>query len=80
MNTINVEAIAAAEDFAKKVLSLPIEAQGELWKTLPGLGFTDEEIQGLQKYVALFHMFTDNRYYKAIQTAVGEMLWKTFNS
>ena len=80
MTARNVEAIAAAEDFARKVLSLPTEAQNEFWKTLPGIGFTAEEIQSLQKYVSLFHMFTDNRYYKAMQAAVSEMLWNTSNS
>lgn len=77
---MNIEAIEAAENFAKKVLKLSPEAQDEYFKMLPDLGLTAEEVKNLQQYVALYHMFTDPSYYKKIQTTVGAMLYETFNS
>ena len=77
---MNIEAIESAENFAKSVLMLPVEAQNEYFKMLPDLGLTEEEVKNLQEYVCLFHMFTDPSYYKKIQATVGAMLYETFNS
>ena len=77
---MNVEAIERAENFAKNVLKLSPESQDEYFKMLHDLGLTEEEVKNLQQYVALYHMFTDPGYYKKVQTAVGAMLYETFNS
>ena len=71
---MNVIASTRMEEFAKQVLRLPIEAQNEFWKESVRSGLmTADEAKGLQKYVALFHMFTDPRHYKAIREAALEM-------
>ena len=45
---MNIEAIEAAENFAKNVLKLSPEAQDEYFKMLPDLGLTEEEVKNLQ--------------------------------
>lgn len=77
---MNIEAATAAENFAKTVLTLPVESQNEFFAMLPGLGLTTEEVQSLQKYVSLYHMFTDETFYKKVRETVGLMLWNDFNS
>lgn len=77
---MNIEAIESAENFAKSVLMLPVEAQNEYFKMLPDLGLTEEEVKNLQQYVALFHIFTDPSHYKKVRATVGAMLYETLNS
>lgn len=77
---MNIEAIEKAEAFARSVLKLWPEQQDRYFKKLIDLGFTQDEVKGLQEYVALYHMFTDPIYYKKVKTAVGAMLYETFNS
>ena len=77
---MNIEAMTAAEKFAQTVLKLPIEKQNEYFAMLPSFGLTAEEVQSLQKYVSLYHMFTDETFYKKVRETVGLMLWKDFNS
>lgn len=71
---MDIVAMTRMEEFAKWVLRLPIEAQDEFWKESVRSGLmTADEAKGLQKYVALFHMFTDPRHYRAIREASIEM-------
>ena len=75
---MNYIAIESMEDFARTVLSLPEEAQNEFYKTLEGQ-LTPEEIKALMKCVALYKLMTNERYYKAVQDATGEMIYNHFN-
>lgn len=71
---MDVVAMTRMEEFAKTVLRLTPEAQDAFWKESVESGLmTAEEAEGLQKYVALFHMFTDPRHYKKIREATLEM-------
>ena len=71
---MNVTAIKAMEEFAQQVLRLSPEGQNEFFKNLAEIGITEEEIESLQKYVALYHMFTDPRQYKKMRAATLELL------
>lgn len=75
---MNYMAIESMEDFARTVLSLPEEAQNEFYKTLEGQ-LPPEEIKTLMKCVALYKLMTNERYYKAVQDATGEMIYNHFN-
>lgn len=77
---MNIEAMTAAEKFAQTVLTLPVEKQNEFFVMLLNLGLTASEVESLQKFVSLYHMFTDETFYKKVRETVGLMLWKDFNS
>ena len=71
---MDIVAMTRMEEFAKKVLTMPPEAQDVFWRESMNSGLmTAEEAEGLQKYVALFHMFTDPRHYRMIREAALEM-------
>ena len=71
MNAIAVERM---ETFAREVLKLSPEMQAEYFEELKRIGLlTAEEVEGLKEYVALYHMFTDARYYNAVRECVKEM-------
>ena len=68
---MNVAAIERMEAFAQQVLKLRPEAQTEFFREMVREGFmTSNDAEGLKQYVALYRMFTDNRYYKAVREAV----------
>lgn len=75
----NVEVIKRMEETAQMILRLPVEAQNEFYVNLKDIGFTADEVTNLMKYVSLYRMFTDNRYYNEMKQAVATMLWNTFN-
>lgn len=75
---MNYVAIESMEDFARTVLSLPEEAQNELFKTLEET-LTPDEVKGLKELVGLYRLHTDLKYYKAIENALAEQLYKEFN-
>ena len=75
----NVEVIERMEETARMILRLPVEAQNEFYTNLLDNGFTQDEVTNLMKYVSLYRMFTDNRYYNAMKQAVATMLHHTFN-
>lgn len=76
---MNVEVIQRMEETARMILRLPVEAQNEFYVNLQDNGFTKDEVTNLMKYVSLYRMFTDNRYYNEMKQAVATMLWNTFN-
>ena len=78
MDAINVSALAKMETFARDVLRLTPEKRDAYFVGLVENGIvTQEERDGLAQYVMLYRMFTDQRYYKAIQNATLEMYMKT---
>lgn len=77
-----MDAIATArmEEFAKGVLKLSPETQTEFFNEMVKSGMmTVDEAEGLKQYVALFHMFTDQRYYNAVKVTVSEMYMNEIN-
>lgn len=79
MDVINVSALEKMETFARGVLMLKPEKRDAYFASLVENGVvTQEESDGLAQYVMLYRMFTDQRYYKAIQNASFEMYMKTF--
>ena len=74
----NYVAIKNMEDFAAMVLKLPEEAQNEFFKTLEGQLGT-EDVETLKKCVTVYKLMTNERYYKAVQDAVGETIYNHFN-
>ena len=71
---MNVTAIGRMEEFARSVLKLPPEVQAEFFNEMENNGIlTAEEVKDLKEYVALFHMYTDQRYYNAVRECVKEM-------
>lgn len=76
----NFEVIQRMEETARMILRLPVEAQNDFYAELLANGFEKEEVENLMKYVSLYRMFTDTRYHNQMKSAVGMMLWNTFNS
>ena len=77
---MDIEALARMEAFAKECLKLFPEQREMFFQEMVTTGLmTAEQAEGLREYVCYFRLFTDNRYYKMVERAVGEMLWITFN-
>ncbi len=71
---MNVIAIERMEEFARGVLKLSPEMQSEFFAEMVSTGaMSADEAEGLKQYVALYHMFTDQRYYNAVREASFEM-------
>lgn len=71
---MNAVAAERMENFAREVLKLSPEMQVEFFNNMVASGLmTADEAEGLKQYVALYHMFTDQRYYKAIEAGVLAM-------
>ena len=71
MNAIAVERM---EEFARGVLKLSPEMQTVFFGEMVNSGtMSSDEAEGLKKYVALYHMFTDQRYYNAVREATREL-------
>ncbi len=67
-------ALERMEAFAQSVLKLSGEMQTEFFETMTATGMMSaEEAEGLKKYVALYHMFTDQRHYNAVRACALEM-------
>lgn len=78
MDVINVTALVRMETFARDVLRLEPEKRDAYFASLVENGIvTQEESDGLAQYVMLYRMFTEERYYKAIQNATFEVYMKT---
>ena len=71
MNAIAVERM---EEFARGVLKLSPEMQTVFFEEMVNSGtMSRDESGGLKKYVALYHMFTDQLYYNAVREATREL-------
>lgn len=67
-------AIERMEKFAQEVLKLSPEMQAEFFNEMERSGLmTAEEAKGLKEYVALYHMFTNQRHYNMVKQAAYEM-------
>lgn len=73
---MNPEAMKHTEDMAAMILSCPEERREECYEILKSeAGLSEAEIQHFQEYVFYYRLFTDNRFYKAVEKAVGEQLY-----
>ena len=72
-------AMKRMEDFAKTILYANHSQQEKVWQALEQT-LTKDEISGLKRYVGLFHMFTDQRFYDAVKKSVGEQLYKELHT
>lgn len=76
----NVEVIQRMEETARMILRLPVESQNDFYAELLANGFDKDEIENLMKYVSLYRMFTDTRYYNEMKNAVSILVWNDFNA
>ena len=77
---MDVIAIERMEAFAKEVLKLSPEMRDVFFDELENNGIvTAEEVEGLKKYVTLYHMFTNQRHYNAVKQCVTEMYMSEMN-
>ena len=74
------ETISRMEETARQILMLPVEAQNEFYGELLRIGFEQDEVENMMKYVSLYRMFTDQRYYKEMRQAVATLVWNDFNT
>lgn len=71
MNTVAVERM---EEFARNVLKLSPEMQADFFNEMVSTGcMSATEAEGLKQYVALYRMFTDQRYYNTVRDCVQDM-------
>ena len=76
----NVEVIQRMEETARMILRLPVESQNSFYAELLENGFDKDEVENLMKYVSLYRMFTDARYYNEMKNAVSTLVWNDFNA
>lgn len=70
---MNPEAMKRMEDMAAMILKFPAERREEAFAVLADNGMTEEEVQRFREYVFYYHMFTDPRFYKAVEQTVYGM-------
>jgi len=76
---MNYDAVASMEEIAQTVLKMYSDEQAKLWEELKNkLPVADVEI--LQKCVALYDMFTNEKKYKIIRNAICKQLVKRSDS
>lgn len=76
---MDVTTMERMEEFARNVLKLFPEEQAQFFAELETSGLlTAEEVKGLKEYVALYHMYTDQRYYNMVRECVKEMYLSEF--
>lgn len=79
MENINIEVMKRMETFAQKALTLfPEDREACFQKMIQDGILTTDEAKWLGEYVCWYRLMTDNRYYKTVQSVVGEMLLTTF--
>lgn len=67
------------ESFAQNLINMPEEMQNDVWKSLAEV-FSADEIKGLQEYVGLYKMMTDEAFFKAVEKAVCKKLYEYANN
>lgn len=71
---IDVATAKRMEETAKMILRMPEENREEAYELMKQVGgMTDEQVQGFREYVFYYRMFTDNRFYKAVEQTVCAM-------
>ena len=71
---MNAEVAKRMEDMAALILKIPAERREEAFELLAKeADLPEEAIQHLREYVFYYHMFTDHRFYKAVEKTVCAM-------
>ena len=63
------------EEVAQAVLSLTEDQQNKFYETLRKT-LTEDGVKVIQMYISAFRLMTDERYYKAVEKAVCEQIYK----
>jgi hypothetical protein len=75
---MNPEVMKRMEDMAALILKIPVERREEAFAVLAA-ELPEEAVQHFREFVFLYHMFTDNRFYKAVEQTVCEMYCASIN-
>lgn len=75
---MNTEAMKRMEDMAALILKIPVERREEAFSLLAA-ELPEEAVQHFREFVFLYHMYTDNRFYKAVEQTVCEMYCANIN-
>lgn len=71
---MNAEVAKRMEDMAALILKIPAERREEAFDLLAKeANLPEEAIQHFREYVFYYHMFTDQRFYKAVEQTVCAM-------
>ena len=70
---MNPEVMKRMEDTAAMILKIPAERREEAFALLAENGMPEEAVQHFREYVFYYHMFTDPRFYKAVEQTVYRM-------
>lgn len=77
---MNPEAMKRMEDMAEMILRVPAYRRDKAYQLLKEeAGWSDEDLQHFCEFVFYYHLFTDTRFYKAVEKAVGERLYEDFH-
>lgn len=77
---MNAEVAKRMEETAEMILRIPVERREEAFELLAKEGGLPEEaIQHFREYVFYYHMFTNPRFYKAVEQTVCAMYLETLN-
>lgn len=77
---MNAEVAKRMEDMAALILKIPAERREEAFELLAReAGLPAEAIQHLREYVFYYHMFTNRRFYKAVEQTVCAMYCESLN-
>lgn len=67
------EVMKRMEDTAAMILKIPVERREEAFELLAENGMPEEAVQHFREFVFFYHMFTDSRFYKAVEQTVYEL-------
>lgn len=77
---MNAEVAKRMEDMAALILKIPAEHREEAFELLAKeAGLSEEALQHFREYVFYYHMFTDSRFYKAVEQTVCAMYCESLN-
>jgi hypothetical protein len=78
--TMNAEVAKRMEDMAALILKIPEERREEAFELLATeAALPEEAIQHFRKYVFYYHMFTNHRFYNAVEQTVCAMYCEGLN-
>lgn len=77
---MNAEVAKRMEDMAALILKLPAERREEAFELLAKeADLPEAAIQHFREYVFYYHMFTDQRFYKAVEQTVCALYLESMN-
>ena len=77
---MNAEVAKRMEEMAEMILRIPAERREEAFELLAEAGgLSEEAVQHFREYVFFYHIFTDSRFYKAVEQTVCAMYCEGLN-